>query len=163
MGTTDTPTRTQMQQAKTANATVQPTPSADIPSSGTTNINPKTNAQRASVLLTKCGHVKFSVSPTSASLLCMQSFELQLSSNGELIIDGGTNISLMGRQFHIIASTGRLVDMEGFANGLTKSNVEIKSGVATCTTATGERFLLGIHEAPHLPHNRQSLLSTSQS
>jgi len=42
-------------------------------------------------------------------------------------------------------------------------HIELKSGIALCTASDGSRFLLGLHEAPHLPENQHSLLSTGQA
>jgi len=79
-----------------------------------------------------------------------------------MCIDGGTNISLMGRVFHIVEFTNRTVDMVGFASGIEKSQVRIGSGVAVFESGN-DKVLLGLHEAPYLPDNSISLLSTSQA
>lgn len=52
--------------------------------------------------------------------------------------------------------------MDGFANGLTKTNVPIDSSMSTCTLC-GQKYLVGLHKSPHLVHNKHSLVSTGQS
>jgi len=69
----------------------------------------------------------------------------------------------MGQQFRIVAKTDRYADMEGFVNDLTKERVQIKGGVAVTVDTASNKFLLGLRESPHLPHNKHSLLSTGQS
>ena len=90
---------------------------------------------QASIMLTQLGHLRCNISPNVASRLSLQA--TNASSQGDLVIDGGTNISLMGKHFHIIGSTGCYVDMEGFTTGVSKSHVKLKSGFALCTSSDG--------------------------
>ena len=55
-----------------------------------------------------------------------------------LYIDRGTNISALGKQFHITAHSNRYVDMEGFANVLCKTNVQIGNGLTVVENDMGQ-------------------------
>jgi hypothetical protein len=68
----------------------------------------------------------------------------------------------MGGAFHITAWTDRHADICGFADELVKTNVRIGSGVALYEYQ-GVKMLLGLNEAPYLPDNSGSLLSTGQA
>ena len=61
------------------------------------------------------------------------------------------------------AWSGRHADMEGFSSDLTKKGIPIGSGLTKVTREDGFEYLLGLHEAPYLEHNRHALLSTGQA
>eukprot|EP00957_Ditylum_brightwellii_P101186 7711119-Ditylum_brightwellii.AAC.1 len=64
----------------------------------------------------------------------------------------------------MIEESGRKANMTGFANDLVKNSIPIGSGLTKCVNkATNFQFLLGMHEAPYLENNKESLLSTNQS
>jgi hypothetical protein len=79
-----------------------------------------------------------------------------------ICVDGGTNISLMGRVFHVLEWTDRHVNMVGFASGIEKKNARIGSGVAVYESGH-EKVLIGLHESPYLADNALSLLSVGQA
>ena len=87
----------------------------------------------------------------------------QDTSEGRLIIDSGTNTMVMGRGFKVIEFTERYADLEGFSSDLTKNHVRIGSGVATVDLGMNGRVLIGVHEAPYLGEQANSLLSTAQA
>ena len=121
------------------------------------------NAARAQMMLRQVANMQqFRLSGKVSKRMSLQSCQTD-AATGELIIDGGTNVSMMGCTFRTILNSGRLCDMHGFDSEVTKKSVPIQSGVSTVTLAeTGKKFLLGLHEAPYLPNNRHSLLSTGQ-
>ena len=81
---------------------------------------------------------------------------------GHLIIDSGTNVSVMGRKWAVVDDTGRRCEMSGFANDLVKSDIPVCSG-KTVVEVGIQQVLLGLHEAPYLKHNEHGLLSTGQA
>ena len=104
-------------------------------------------------------NLRIAMSPL-ATTLCSNQFINSLEGYTSLLcVDGGTNISLMGRVFKILSWTDQLVDMNGFANGFELKNVKIGSGVAVYESGN-ESVLIGLHKAPCLQSNAVSLLST---
>ena len=79
-----------------------------------------------------------------------------------LCIDGGTNVSLLGAPFHVVAWSNQHADMSGFADELVVRNVRLGSGVAV-TQVNGVKVMLGVHNAAIMPNNSGSLLSTGQA
>ena len=140
------------------------------------NTSLSSNATRAGQLLQNLpnrsgpmsvNNLKVVLSPMVQSLILNQASASMMDVPLEgyeapMCIDGGTNISLMGRVFHIVEFTNRTVDMVGFASGIEKSQVRIGSGVAVFESGN-DKVLLGLHEALYLPDNSISLLSTSQA
>ena len=109
-------------------------------------------------------NAKFQFSSRVSAQMSVQSFHQKSKQTGFLWIDGGTNVSAMGRTFRLVKTTGRYADMTGFANNLVKKNVPIGSGLTKCIDKmTGFEFLLGLHESPYLENNHGSLLSTNQT
>ena len=129
----------------------------------------ESNITRAAALLQQCvlpnrsNNVKISISTSLQLMLLNQTSAPVEGSLAALCIDGGTNISLMGRVFRVIQYTNRYADMMGFASGVAKKRVRIALGVAVYTNPEGLRTLIGLHEAPYLEHNTTSLLSTGQA
>ena len=132
---------------------------------------PTNNTQRAANLLqsvqTQGGlftlsNVKVQISTNARSFVSVQSKGQQVDFTSTMCVDGGTNISLMGRAFRITTWSDRYADMCGFADELIKSNVRIGSGVAVYEN-NGNKLLIGLHEAPYLENNAGSLLSTGQA
>ena len=120
------------------------------------------------IKMTKLAGKHFNVRVHLSSQVChqmsIQDNTAGVHDQGALYIDGGTNICVMGKQFRLTSkSMDRYVDMEGFANGLTKSNIRICNGLTVVETALGNKVLLGIKEAPYLPSNKHSLLSSGQA
>ena len=66
-----------------------------------------------------------------------------------------------GTRFKVVAQSERMVNMEGFSNDLIKENIEICIGFTCVSDKYGHRTLVGIKEAPYLPLNAHSLLSTN--
>eukprot|EP00957_Ditylum_brightwellii_P054558 4133815-Ditylum_brightwellii.AAC.1 len=64
--------------------------------------------------------------------MSVQFFKQQSHYKGNLWIDSGTNMSVMGRSFKIIEETGRFANMTGSANDLVENNVPIGSGLTRC-------------------------------
>ena len=116
--------------------------------------------------------------PTTGGLFSMNNLRVQMSANAKsfflqqttsspdphttMCVDGGTNISMMGMSFKVTTWSNRYADMCGFADGLTKNNVRIGSGVSVYDN-NGTKILIGLHEAPYLESNPGSLLSTGQA
>jgi hypothetical protein len=129
----------------------------------------ESNLNRAAALLNQCvlpsrsNNVQVSLSPTFAATLLNGESSLLSGSTASLCVDGGTNISLMGSIFRVIAWTNRYADMMGFASDVEKKRVRIASGVAVYTDSDGLRVLIGLHESPYLENNTTSLLSTGQA
>ena len=130
---------------------------------------PTSNTQRAVNLLNS--------TPMQGGLFTVRNLQVKVSTKAHLFvlaqnqtedtkslmcIDGGTNISLMGRAFRITTWSNRYADMCGFADELVKSNVRIGSGVSLYEY-NGVKLLIGLHEAPYLENNGGSLLSTGQA
>ena len=57
----------------------------------------------------------------------------QHTADRHIHMDGGTNISVLGKAFKVMVRYGRMVDMEGFLSYLAKQNIEICNGL-TCVT-----------------------------
>eukprot|EP00957_Ditylum_brightwellii_P129305 9864030-Ditylum_brightwellii.AAC.1 len=96
--------------------------------------------------------------------MSVQSYQQKSELKGFVWVDSGTNVSAMGRCFHMIEETGKYTDMTGFANKMVKANVPIGSGLTKCVDQqNGFEFLLGLHESPFLENNDTSLLSTNQA
>jgi hypothetical protein len=102
--------------------------------------------------------IKVTVSDTLKNFVGQQ----RTGTVGAICADNGTNISIMGSTFRVTEKTSRFVNMVGFADDLEKNNVPICSGVSTYTQ-DGKKYLLGLHESPHLPENAHSLLSVHQA
>jgi hypothetical protein len=131
---------------------------------------PTGNAQRAANLLNSVptqgglftvSNLKVKISSRAHSFVTAQQAQ-QVDTASVMCIDGGTNISLMGRAFRITGMSNRFADMCGFADELIKSNVQIGSGVSLYEH-NGVKLLIGLHEAPYLENNNGSLLSTGQA
>ena len=120
------------------------------------------NAQRASNMLSKANNLHVQISNQMKEKLSVQRYKQVNDVEGDLCVDGGTNISTMGRTFRVVQWSDRFCDMEGFANDLTKKGIRIGSG-KTVVEISGEKFLIGLNEAPHLPYTQHSLLSTGQA
>ena len=86
----------------------------------------------------------------------------QSAITGHLIIDSGTNVSVMGRTWAVVDDTGQRCKMSGFANDLVKSDIPVCSGKTVVEVGT-QKVLLSLHEAPYLKHNEHGLLSTGQA
>ena len=128
------------------------------------------NASRAKAMLQLANgsyimhNTRFRVSERVSHVMSRQSFAQQTTATGHIYVDGGTKVSMMGRQFRVTELTMRTAEMTGFANDLTKANVPIGSGLTKCThKGTGLQYLMGFHEAPYLENNEGSLLSTGQT
>jgi hypothetical protein len=63
----------------------------------------------------------FKLSSNLSDRMSIQSFKQQSNYKGNLWIDSGTNVSVMGRSFKMIGETGRFANMTGFANDLVKT------------------------------------------
>lgn len=136
----------------------------------TPKTNNQTNQQRAKTMLQLSNgnyvicNQKFQLSTKVANQMSRQSHKIQDGYKSNIYVDGGTNISAMGRAFRILAYNDRYADMSGFANDLVKNDVPIGSGLTKCVdNNTGFEFLLGLHESPYLEENECSLISTGQT
>ena len=127
--------------------------------------------KKSSVNFTKTGPTKSSQYTTGNTKMRVsdQAFKAnettmsQDTNEGRLIIDSGTNTTVMGRGFKVIEFTERYADLEGFSSDLTKNHVRIGSGVATVDLGMNGKVLIGVHEAPYLGEQANSLLSTAQA
>ena len=72
--------------------------------------------------------VTYHLSSTVGNTLSLQSHHQQSALPGHLIIDSGTNVSVMGRTSAVVDNTGRHCKMSGFANDLVKSDIPVCSG-----------------------------------
>ena len=107
---------------------------------------------------------RFHLSSQVSTKMSVQSYQMRENYKGNLWIDSGTNISAMGRTFQFFDDTKWRANMTGFANNLKKEDIPIGSGLTKITIPhTGFQCLLGLHEAPYLPNNDSSLLSTNQA
>ena len=84
--------------------------------------------------------------------LSLKSHHQQSANTGHLIIDSGTNVSVMGRTWAVVDDTGRRCEMSGFANDLVKSDIPVCSG-KTVVEVDKHKVLLRLHEAPYLKDN----------
>ena len=76
----------------------------------------------------------------------------RVPTTGHLIINSGTNVSVMGRTWAVVDNTGRRCEMSGFVNDLVKSDIPVCSG-KTVVEVDKHKVLLGLHEAPYLKDN----------
>ena len=143
-------------QAAAANAATVPT----------SNVNRAANFLQQSLPtrggLFTASNVMVKLSTTVSDFVSLESNLQQVGYQSTMCVDGGTNISLMGRSFKITTWSNREADMCGFADGLVKTNVRIGSGVSVYEY-NGIKLLIGLHEAPYLQENAGSLLSTGQA
>ena len=143
--------------------------------SGGTALAIPSNASQAVNLLQSIPHcsgqvllnnVRISLSAMMQSVLLNQnSTSMDVPLDGyvaTMCINGGTNISMMGRIFKDLEYSDRTIDMVGFAIGIEKRHVHIASGVAVFESGN-DKILVGLHEVPYLPDNTLSLLSTGQA
>ena len=114
-------------------------------------------------LVTSTNHLVVKLSDRVSQQMSVMNFWSQETSDGHLYMDGGTNISVMGKVFKVMARSGRMVDMEDFSNDLTKQNIKTCNGLTYVMDEFGHKLLMGVKEAPYLPNNTHSLLSTNQS
>ena len=106
--------------------------------------------------------ISYQLSSTVGNTLSLQSHHQQSAATGHLIIDSGTNMSVMGRTWAVVDDTSRRCKMSGFANDLVKSDIPVCSG-KTVVKVDKHKVLLGLHKAPYLKHNNHGLLSTGQT
>ena len=91
----------------------------------------------------KVKNAAFHLSSQVSEKMSVQSHHTRHSGEHHIWIDGGTNISTMGKSFKMLEYTGRFADMTGFANDLVKKDVPIGSGLTKCVDPeTGLEFLL---------------------
>ena len=106
--------------------------------------------------------VTYHLSSLAGTTLSLQLHNQQSTSQGHLIIDSGTNVSVLGCTWAMVDDTGQRCKMSGFANDLVKSDIPVCSG-KTVVEVGKQKVLLGMHEASYLKHNTHGLLSTGQA
>ena len=114
-------------------------------------------------LRTSTNHLVVKLSDRVSQQMFVMDFRTQETSNEQLYMESGTNINVMRKVFKVIAHSGRMVDMEVFSNDFTKQNIEICNGLACVTDEFGHKLLIGVKEAPYIPDNTHSRLSTNQA
>ena len=85
----------------------------------------------------------------------------QNSSQGELLVDGGCDTSLVGQGFVVESTTNRKVTVQGFDASMKLDQLPVVTAVTAVDLEEGT-FILEINEAIHVPSNPTSLLSTFQ-
>ena len=70
-------------------------------------------------------NMTFHLSTSVYEQMSVQSFHCRDTRKGTLWINGGTNVSTMGRTFCMLEYNGRLAGMIGFLNDSVKRNVPI--------------------------------------
>ena len=83
-------------------------------------------------------------------------------SEGEVLVDGGCDTSLVGQGFVVESTTSRTVSVQGFQEGLTLEELPIVTAVTAIDLPDGT-FIIEMGEAIHIPSNETSLLSTFQA
>ena len=132
-------------------------------SSTSTISSNSSNLQRATQLVRWAANiVTYQLSPAVGRTLSLKSHHQQSAATGHMIIDSGTNVSVMGCTWAVVEDTGRRCEMSGFANDLVKSDIPMCSGKTVVKVDT-QKVLLGFHKAPYLKHNKHGLLSTGQA
>ena len=142
---------------------VIPRPELKDESSTSTISSNSSNLQRTTQLVCWTANIAtYKLSPTVGKTLSRKSHHQQSAATGHLIIDSGTNVSVMGRTWAVVDDTGKRCKMSGFANDLVKSDIPVCSG-KTVVEVDNHKVLLGLHEAPYLKNNEHGLLSTGQA
>ena len=100
----------------------------------------------------------YHLSSSAGTTLTLQSHKQQSTSNGHLIIDSGTNVSVLGCTvtWAVVDDTGQCCEMSGFANDLVKSDIPVCNG-KTVVEVGKQKVLLGMHKAPYLKNNTHGL------
>ena len=141
---------------------VIPRPELKDESSTSTISSNSSNLQRAKQLVRWTANIAtYQISPNLGRTLSLKSHHQQSATTGHLIIDSGTNVSVMGRTWAVVDETGQRCEMSGFANDLVKSDIPVCSGKTVVEVGT-QKVLISLHEALYLKHNEHGLLSTGQ-
>jgi hypothetical protein len=109
------------------------------------------------------GNLRVQVTPLMAEIFQYKTNKRVDGYQAPTMVDGGCNMSCSGRNFHVLEFSEAKVDLN-FANGDSLEGIPLVSSVTLPLHTDGRPYpyLIGIHNAAHMPTNTFSLLCPHQ-